>query len=192
MVRTPPPSQYMSEKPFSRAFQIYPTYPPLGHSAGTNEATITVIPENAPCWHIPYRTPEIGADSEYVLLRAKEAARRWKARGWVGSSGPVSNVPLWEELLSFVDNSFQDILWIKVPSHVNVEGNEQANTLANEGRLNNPLNPPPRHVLNCSGRPPVQGQAPNAQRLTHRNFCLFDPYPSVLCWRTFQSPQRWQ
>ena len=24
----PPPNQYMSEKPFSRAFQIYPTYPP--------------------------------------------------------------------------------------------------------------------------------------------------------------------
>ena len=75
------------------------------------------------------------------LLGAQGAARRWQARGWVGSAGPVSNIPLWKELLQLLDSTFQDILWVKVPSHVNVEGNEQADTLANNGRLSNPLYP---------------------------------------------------
>ena len=43
---------------FSRAFGIYPTYPPplLGHSAGVNEATTAPTPENAPCWHKTQRS----------------------------------------------------------------------------------------------------------------------------------------
>ena len=60
MVRTPPPNPSISEKPFSRAFRIYPTYPPpSGHSAGTNQATMATTPENAPCWHDPHRPREI-------------------------------------------------------------------------------------------------------------------------------------
>ena len=43
------------------------------------------------------------------------------------------------ELLAFCHP--HDIIWIKVPSHVNVEGNEQANTLAKEGRVKNFLYP---------------------------------------------------
>ena len=44
-------------------------------------------------------------------------------------------------MLHFLDNTFQELRWVKVPSHVNVMGNEQANTLANQGRVNNPLYP---------------------------------------------------
>ena len=29
MIPEPPPNQYISEKPFSRVFRMYPTYPPL-------------------------------------------------------------------------------------------------------------------------------------------------------------------
>ena len=81
------------------------------------------------------------ADSEYVLLGVKGAARRWKINGWRGLSGPVSNVPIWEEILQLLDDTFQEIKWVKVPSHVNVMGNDQANTLANQGRVNNPQYP---------------------------------------------------
>ena len=41
----------------------------------------------------------ICTDSRYVILGPAGATRRWKLRGLVGSSGPVSNVPLWEQLL---------------------------------------------------------------------------------------------
>ena len=69
MVPDPPPNQYISEKPFSRAFRMYPTYP-LGHSAGTNEATKAPTPENAPCWHQTRRPREI-----YKLLVEKSTMR---------------------------------------------------------------------------------------------------------------------
>ena len=48
---------------------------------------------------------------------------------------------LWEELLEYLDHTFQDIKWVKVPSHANVKGNEQVNTLANQGQVDNPLYP---------------------------------------------------
>ena len=54
----------------------------------------------------------------------------------------VSNLSLWEELLGFLNSTFQDIKWVKIPCHVNVEGNEQANTLANERCLQKSLKPP--------------------------------------------------
>ena len=81
------------------------------------------------------------ADSASVFLGAKGAARWWKINGWKGSSGPVSNVPLWQELLGHLDETFQQLKWVKLPSHVNSVGNEKANTLANKGRVKNPLYP---------------------------------------------------
>ena len=81
------------------------------------------------------------ADSAYVLLGAKGAARQWKLNGWKGSSRPVSNVKLWQELLDYLDNTFQRMKWVKVPSHVNVRRNEEANTVANQGSVNNPMYP---------------------------------------------------
>ena len=66
----------------------------------------------------------ICADSELCPHGGQGVARRWQARGWVGSSGPVFNVSLSLELLEFLDSTFQDIVWKKIPSQVNVEGNE--------------------------------------------------------------------
>ena len=72
----------------------------------------------------------ICTDSDYVFLGATGAARRWKARGWVGSSGPVSNVSLWEILLCELDGPDREIERAKVPSHVSMQGNQQADSLA--------------------------------------------------------------
>ena len=46
------------------------------------------------------------ADSEYVPPGAKGAARKWNINGWRGLSGPGSNVPIWEEVLQFLDDTF--------------------------------------------------------------------------------------
>ena len=83
-------------------------------------------------------------DSQYVILGASGAARRWRLRGWVGSSGPVSNVPLWEQLLMELDNNSRTVHWIKVPSHVTIEGNNEADRLADQGRQLHPRYPHPR------------------------------------------------
>ena len=52
-------TQGVPNSPFQGLSKYNPHTPPLGHSVGTNEATITAIPENAPCWHIPLRPREI-------------------------------------------------------------------------------------------------------------------------------------
>ena len=81
------------------------------------------------------------SDSSYVILGASGAARRWKLRGWTGSSGPVSNVEIWEQLLRELSQPDKTIKWVKVPSHVTVEGNNEADRLADLGRLSSPLHP---------------------------------------------------
>ena len=79
--------------------------------------------------------------SEYVLLGAQGAAKRWQCRGWRGSSGKVSCVDLWQTLLPELSNPDREILWVKVPLHVDVPGNEEADRLSRVGRMSHPLFP---------------------------------------------------
>ena len=46
----------------------------------------------------------------------------------------------------------QDVLWITLVFHVNVEGDDYVNTLANQGRLVGPLHPPKKQPLWGDGR----------------------------------------
>ena len=57
----------------------------------------------------------------------------------VGSRGPLSNVELWKELLTELESPHRTVQWIKVPSHVGIQGNKEADSLAEDGRLNSPL-----------------------------------------------------
>ena len=57
----------------------------------------------------------ICTDSQYVVLVATGAARRWRLRGWIGLCGLVSNVPLWEQLLAARDENPRTVHWVKVP-----------------------------------------------------------------------------
>ena len=78
--------------------------------------------------------PQLFPDSQYVILGAT-GARRWKIRGWVGSCGPVSNAHLWEELLNELDKPGCQVQWVKVRSHVTIESDNEADRLAEQGRL---------------------------------------------------------
>ena len=64
-----------------------------------------------------------------------------KLRGWTGSSGPVSNVEIWERLLHELSQPDKTIKWVKVPSYGTLEGNNEADRLADIGRLSGPLHP---------------------------------------------------
>ena len=104
----------------------------------------------------------ICTDSEYVFLGATGAARRWKLRGWTGSSGPVSNVPLWELLLDTLSAHTGSIKFIKVPSHVDILGNNEADRLAEQGRFSHPrcpvLKTPSRDFIMPTYTPPTKRQ----------------------------------
>ena len=55
------------------------------------------------------------------------------------NKGPLLNVDLWIDLLELLDQAFASYEWIKVLSHVQVEGNERADALAELGRKSSPL-----------------------------------------------------
>ena len=80
-------------------------------------------------------------DSAYVILGAHGAAHRWKSRHWQGSSGCVACIELWEELLQEISQPNREILWVHVPSHVDIPGNEEADRLSNVGRVSHPKYP---------------------------------------------------
>ena len=90
------------------------------------------------------------SDYEYVLLGVRGAAKGWKIKGWVGSCGPVSNVPIWELILSELEREGREILWIKVPSHVTIEGNNETDRLASVGRHAHPLYPHTTQRSHCA------------------------------------------
>ena len=57
----------------------------------------------------------------------------------MGSHGPLSNVDLWKELLTELDLHVGEVNWGKIPSHVGIQGDEEADSLAENGRLLSPL-----------------------------------------------------
>ena len=61
----------------------------------------------------------------------------------MGSSGLVSNMYLWEQLLEELDRESRVVHWVKVPLHVTIEGNNEVDRLAEQGRLMHPRLPCP-------------------------------------------------
>ena len=67
--------------------------------------------------------------------------------GWTTSHGPVVYVDLFGEILQLILTSSCTFRWVKVPNHVDIEGNEKANSLAKRGRQMSPLYNTLRHVV---------------------------------------------
>ena len=83
----------------------------------------------------------ICTNSQYVILGTSGATHHLKIKGWVGSCGPVSSVPLSDQLLVELDNTNRVVHWAKVPSHVTIDGNNEADHLAEQGCFMHPKIP---------------------------------------------------
>ena len=94
-------------------------------------------------------------DSGYVYGGVQGGTLRWRASGWVTAQGPVTNVDLWIVLMDLLDSMRAVWEWIKVPSHVDIPGNDKADALAEQGRPSSPLYCDVR-------RPPVPPRTPVA------------------------------
>ena len=58
----------------------------------------------------------------------------WERRGWKTKAGKkVENEDLWREIKAGLEERTGSTKVIKVPSHVDIEGNEKADEMANEG-----------------------------------------------------------
>ena len=78
-------------------------------------------------------------DTDGVFRGATSRARKWRARGWVSSTGLVTYSQLWDSLLHSIGTHHGVLEWYHVLSHQHIPGNEKANDLAEAGRLQNPL-----------------------------------------------------
>ena len=116
--------------------------PMPAHLPQTNNATeVYAVTQGLKIF--PQANLALMTDSALVYLGATGAARIWKIRGWHGLHGPILQPELWEELLQLIADHQGILSWYKVPSHVQIEGNEGANDLAEWGRQQNPLYPEP-------------------------------------------------
>ena len=71
-------------------------------------------------------------DSKYVMDGINQWMPAWKKRGWkTANKKPVKNQDLWQELDEAV--SRHKIKWKWVRGHTGVDGNEEADALANRG-----------------------------------------------------------
>ncbi len=77
-------------------------------------------------------TINLYTDSQYVRKGILEWMVNWKKRGWkTAARKPVKNQDLWMKLDEAIVNH-DDIKWHWVKGHSGVEGNEIADSLANE------------------------------------------------------------
>ena len=73
---------------------------------------------------------ELFTDSRYVMQGLTEWLDNWKRNGWkTAAKKPVKNVDLWQQLEDEVSQHKVDWNWVK--GHAGIEGNEQADQLAN-------------------------------------------------------------
>ncbi len=84
-------------------------------------------------------------DSSYVQQGISSWVKGWKAKGWRKADGkPVLNSDLWQQLDRLSHG--RNISWQWVKGHAGIEGNEQADQLANQGcmevSMQNPMGKP--------------------------------------------------
>ena len=99
-------------------------------------------PRPQPAWgaHVTatgwdYTQPLTSPPPQDEVLQGKPKNGRLKT----GSRGPLSNVALWKKLLHELDSPLRTVRWVKVPLYVGIQGNEEADSLVEDGRLSSPL-----------------------------------------------------
>jgi len=74
---------------------------------------------------------DLYTDSKYVMSGINEWIKGWKLRGWkTANKKPVKNVDLWQKLDEV--NTKHNVHWYWVKGHSGDEGNEMADSLANQ------------------------------------------------------------
>ena len=89
-------------------------------------------------------------DSEYVYKGITQWSSKWQRHQWRVSGRDVEHKDLWIAVLAERELAGDRLQVRWVPSHLGVEGNEQADQLAGQGRLLHPYNeesPPKRRCL---------------------------------------------
>ena len=110
---------------------------PLGDSQTNNRAELRALvrvlqiissKEGSGSW-------AVATDSSYVVKGVNGGASRWKEKDWIGVAGSlVAHTDLWMLILDLVAALGPRLAVIHVHSHINLDGNDRADALANQGR----------------------------------------------------------
>ena len=105
----------------------------MGLMRTNNRAEMTAVRyvlKRIPSWV----TVQICTDLQLVVDLVLYWMAGWKQRGWKTKSGKmVENVDLWEAIQEALEDRTGETIWVKVPSHTDIEGNKEADRLAKEG-----------------------------------------------------------
>ena len=109
-----------------------PARPPEGQRQTNNQAEIRAVIEGITV--VPVGVPlQICSDSGLVVDGITKWMEDWERRGWRTRGGKeVQNKDLWKQMRSLLQGREAPTVLIKVPSHVNIQGNKHANRLADE------------------------------------------------------------
>ena len=78
----------------------------------------------------------LALDSTYGIKCANGGAAVWRERDWVGVACTlVAHVDLWMQVLDLLSRVDGKVTVFHVHSHINLQGNDKADELANKGRL---------------------------------------------------------
>ena len=87
---------------------------------------LKVVPPSAPL--------QICSDPQLVVDTVLHWLAGWERRGWKTELGRlVENADLWQEISEALADRTAQTWWIKVPLHMDMEGNERADMLAKKG-----------------------------------------------------------
>uniref|UniRef100_A0A7S1I0U6 ribonuclease H n=1 Tax=Eutreptiella gymnastica TaxID=73025 RepID=A0A7S1I0U6_9EUGL len=105
----------------------------LGPTQTNNRAEMTAVLYALKILHtwVPL---QVCTESQLVVDTILYWMEGWRRRGWKTKMGkPVENVDLWQEIVEALENRRAETIWIKVPSHMDIEGTERADKLAKQG-----------------------------------------------------------
>ena len=85
----------------------------------------------------------VDMDSEYVFKGIMEWSPKWRRHAWRTSSGEVGHRDLWETILWERERAGDELQIHWILSHLGVQGNDEADALAEAGRLSHPNNDRP-------------------------------------------------
>jgi len=80
---------------------------------------------------LPEQSITVRSDSSYVIQGATKWCAGWQRRDWMTlDKKPVSNRDLWEPFLAVYKSISRRVIWENVGGHINIPGNERADTIA--------------------------------------------------------------
>ena len=121
---------------------------PLGGVSQTNNRAELMAVIFAVAQQPADRGLHVITDSEWVYKGITQWVRVWARNDWKSTSGDVHHRDLWEQLIALTSGRSHPVPYQHVPSHIGVPGNEGADRLAEEGRMQHP------YVLATQAREP--------------------------------------